>query len=136
MHPIGKLSVLTDFYLQSFLKKSSFMIWVPRLLSIILLFVLTVYTIYAFLPNISELTNNLFFYFLPSLFIFVTIFVSWKHQRLAGLLFTLLGVLLLFPYQVRVGVIVYLTLVITGLMFISYSKENFHYNSRIRTAKK
>lgn len=94
--------------------------WIPRVLTIILIIGITIYTYVTFYddPVIFNKIEELLFYFLPTFIMLFFFKVAWNHETTGGILLFLIASILLLVYQVKVGIAVFLSLLITGTLFL------------------
>lgn len=75
--------------------RHSFIYWTPRVVSIIFILFLTLFSLDVFEPgrSASQIALGLFIHNLPSLFLTVILIISWKHEIVGGITFILAGLL-------------------------------------------
>lgn len=76
-------------------KVSKFIYWTPRILSILFLLFLTIFSfdIFGNGYNFWETVIGLFMHNIPSLILLVVLIISWKHEIVGGIAFILAGLL-------------------------------------------
>lgn len=74
---------------------NKFIYWTPRLLGIIYILFLTLFSLDVFQPGLSprEVILGLFIHNIPSLILIVALILSWKQEIYGATVFTLAGLL-------------------------------------------
>ncbi|MDO8269154.1 MAG: hypothetical protein Q7T54_00600 [Candidatus Levybacteria bacterium] len=131
LHPVTKALTFIEFNsgrLRKWLRKKTRRITLHHILTLMLAsFVfafLSVYT-YDVFKNDLEVwgsAGGFLFYFMPSITLLILMHISRKNRNLGGLLFILVSYGLFFPYNVSIGLIVSLLLLLTGLMYLTDHK--------------
>lgn len=116
--------------------KGSFGIWLPRVLSILFVLFLMLFSLDIFSPDASvgEIVVGLLMHNIPALILLVAAIVSWKYEIVGGIVFVLAGiaytVLLLLPGSPSVErllpvLIIALPAIVVGVLFIrNWTKKN------------
>lgn len=70
-----------------------FIYWAPRILSIIFILFLALFSLDVFQPGLttSQIALGLFMHNLPSLFLLLILIISWKYEIVGGIAFSLAG---------------------------------------------
>lgn len=77
-------------------KGNKLVFWLPRILSIIFILFLMVFSLDIFQPGLSfgQIVAGLFMHNLPALFLLIIVAISWKkYPFLAGITFILAGII-------------------------------------------
>ena len=76
-------------------KTSKFIYWTPRILSIIFLLFLAIFSLDVFEPGLrfSQILLGLFMHNLPVIILFIILWISWKYEIVGGIAFILAGLL-------------------------------------------
>ncbi|MCX6741801.1 MAG: hypothetical protein NTX24_01330 [Candidatus Pacearchaeota archaeon] len=76
-------------------KEGGWIFWTPRILSIIFILFLVLFSLDVFDGNYGFWGTilGLFMHNLPSLFLLVVLLISWKHETVGGIVFILAGLL-------------------------------------------
>jgi asparagine N-glycosylation enzyme membrane subunit Stt3 len=76
-------------------KINRFLYWAPRILSILFICVLILYSLDVFNSGSGfwETILGLFMHNIPAIFLLIILLISWKHELVGGIIFTVLGVL-------------------------------------------
>ena len=74
-------------------KTNKFIFWTPRILAILFILFLALFSLDVFenCNGFLECTLALFMHNLPSLILLVILIISWKHDLIGGIIFTILG---------------------------------------------
>ena len=75
-------------------KINKFLYWTPRILSIIFIIFLALFSLDVFDGNYTffQTLLGLFMHNIPSLFLLITLLISWKHEIVGGIVFILAGI--------------------------------------------
>ena len=75
--------------------KQDVVYWVPRILSIMFILFLTLFSLDVFSPGLSawEIAIGLFMHNIPALALALVLIISWKREIVGGIAFILAGVL-------------------------------------------
>jgi len=75
-------------------KINKFIYWTPRILSILFILFLMLFSLDVFEPGLSarEIAIGLFMHNIPALILLVVLVVSWKHEIVGGVVFILAGI--------------------------------------------
>ena len=75
-------------------KINKFLYWTPRILSIIFIIFLALFSLDVFDGNYTffQTLLGLFMHNIPSLFLLITLLISWKHEIVGGVVFILAGI--------------------------------------------
>jgi hypothetical protein len=111
-------------------KQDHWFLWVPRILSIVLIIYITAYT-YDLFSDTTVVTNGveLLFYMLPSLIIIMILTLGWRHEHITGMLILFISGVFLLIYHVFISIGVFITLLFIGTLFLvdeSKIKQKFH----------
>jgi len=85
-------------------KISKFLYWAPRILSILFILFLSLFSLDIFGNNYTfwETVVGLFMHNLPSLVLLIVLLISWKHELVGGVAFILAGLLYIVSTFMRV----------------------------------
>jgi hypothetical protein len=74
---------------------SKFVYWTPRILSILFILFLMMFSLDVFEPGLSakEIAIGLFMHNIPALILLIVTIISWKHEIVGGIIFILAGLL-------------------------------------------
>jgi hypothetical protein len=75
--------------------KRKILFWAPRILSIIFILFLMIFSLDVFAENLSfwEIALGLFMHNIPALILLVLVIVSWKHELVGAITFISAGIL-------------------------------------------
>jgi hypothetical protein len=84
-------------------KISKFVYWTPRILSIIFLLFLALFSLDVFEPGLSfwQITLGLFMHNIPVFFLLAILIISWKREIVGGIAFILAGILYIATMIIR-----------------------------------
>lgn len=76
-------------------KINKFIYWTPRILSIIFICFLALFSLDVFSPGLSfwQIAVGLFMHNIPALILLVVLLISWKYEIVGGIAFILAGIL-------------------------------------------
>lgn len=76
-------------------KVSKFIYWTPRILSIIFILFLALFSLDVFEGNYGfwETIVGLFIHNIPTIILLIVLIISWKHEIVGGISFVLAGIL-------------------------------------------
>ncbi|HOO68167.1 MAG TPA: hypothetical protein PLC53_02230 [Bacilli bacterium] len=76
-------------------KVNKFVYWIPRILSIILILLLTMlsFDVISDEYTIWEIILGLFMHNIPTIILLIALIISWKHEIVGGIIFNLAGLL-------------------------------------------
>jgi hypothetical protein len=76
-------------------KITKFIYWTPRILGIIFVLFLMMFSLDVFEPGLTiwQIIVALFMHNLPTLFLLIILIISWKHEIVGGIVFILAGLL-------------------------------------------
>ena len=88
---------------------NKFIYWAPRILGIIFILFLTMFSLDVFQPGLTvwQIVIGLFIHNLPALILLIVLIISWKYEIIGGIVFILAGLL-------------YICLLVTGSHFEWY----------------
>ncbi len=100
------------------INKRKLIYWLPRILSIwfvlfISLFALDVFSEYSG----WNVVLPLFIHLLPSIVLFIIIIITWKHERLGGFIFLIVGFFMLILSRFE-SIIISVPAIILGALFL------------------
>jgi hypothetical protein len=74
-------------------KVSKFIFWTPRILSILFICFLAMFSLDVFSPGLSfwEIVLGLFMHNIPIFLLIAVLVISWKHEVVGGIVFILAG---------------------------------------------
>lgn len=74
-------------------KTRSFIYWTPRILSILFILFLSLFSLDVIQPGLSawEIVAGLFMHNIPSLVLLIILIISWKYEIVGGVVFILAG---------------------------------------------
>lgn len=75
-------------------KINKFVYWTPRILSIIFLLFLTVFSLDVFEPGLTagQIALGLFMHNIPVFILAIVLWISWKYEIVGGIAFILAGI--------------------------------------------
>lgn len=84
-------------------KINKFIYWTPRILSIIFICFLALFSLDVFSPGLSfwQIAIGLFMHNIPALVLLVVLLISWKHEIAGGIAFILAGLLYIFSLVIN-----------------------------------
>jgi hypothetical protein len=76
-------------------KVNKFIYWTPRILAIIFILFLMIFSFDVFEPGLTawQIAIALFMHNLPSLLLAIVLIISWKHEIVGGIAYILAGLL-------------------------------------------
>lgn len=86
-------------------KVSRFVYWTPRILSIMFILLLTLFSFDVITPELSlgEIIIGLLVHNIPAIILLVTLIISWKYEIVGGIVFLIAGLLyVIFVLQVDI----------------------------------
>jgi hypothetical protein len=103
-------------------KINRFVYWAPRILSIIFILLLMLFSLDVFAENLSfwETALALFMHNIPALILLVLVIISWKHELVGAITFILAGLLYIIwtSSNVSIGAALSWSLQIAGPAFL------------------
>ncbi len=74
-------------------KINKFIYWTPRILGIVLVLFLMVFSLDVFEPGLTawQIALGLLMHNIPALFLLIILIISWKHEIVGGIVFILAG---------------------------------------------
>ncbi len=77
------------------MKINKFIYWTPRLLGIIFILFLMMFSLDVFQPGRTsqQIAIGLFMHNIPALFLLITLVISWKYEIFGGIIFIFAGLL-------------------------------------------
>ena len=77
------------------MKINKFIYWAPRLLGIIFILFLMMFSLDVFQPGRTsqQIAIGLFMHNIPALFLLITLVISWKYEIFGGIIFIFAGLL-------------------------------------------
>jgi hypothetical protein len=105
-------------------KTGKFLLWLPRILSILFIAFLAVFSLDVFEPGLkwSEIAVGLFMHNIPVFVLIAVLVVAWKHEIVGAVAFGLAGLLYVYLTVIRGGLPLELALswsmIIAGPAFI------------------
>ena len=75
-------------------KISKFVYWTPRILAILLILFLMIFSLDVFEPGLTgwQIVIGLFMHILPSLILAIVLWISWKYEIVGGVAFIIAGI--------------------------------------------
>lgn len=75
-------------------KINKFIYWTPRILGIVFVLFLMVFSLDVFEPGLTawQIALGLFMHNIPALFLLIILIISWKHEAVGGIVFILAGI--------------------------------------------
>lgn len=75
-------------------KAAAFIYWTPRILSIVFILFLSMFSLDVFSPELSigQIILGLFLHNIPSLVLLVVLLISWKREIVGAIVFILFGI--------------------------------------------
>jgi len=105
--------------------------WLPRILSIGFVVFLSLFSLDVFSEYRGwNVILPLFMHLLPSFALLILIIVAWKHERLGGFIFLIIGFLMLILSRFE-SIIISIPAIILGALFLSRK-----YLSEIKVSRK
>ena len=82
---------------------NKFIYWTPRILSIIFILFLALFSLDVFSPGLSywQIAVGLFMHNIPALVLLVVLLISWKYEIVGGIAFILAGLLYIFLLLIK-----------------------------------
>ncbi|MDD4135651.1 MAG: hypothetical protein PHN66_01105 [Candidatus Shapirobacteria bacterium] len=79
-------------------KVNKFIYWTPRILGIIFILFLTMFSLDIFQPGLTawQIAIGLFMHNIPALILLIILIISWKHEIVGGIVFILAGLFYFF----------------------------------------
>jgi hypothetical protein len=79
-------------------KINKFIFWTPRILGIIFILFLMMFSLDIFQPGLTawQITIGLFMHNIPVLILLIFLIISWKYEIVGGIVFILAGLLYIF----------------------------------------
>lgn len=76
-------------------KKHPWIYWTPRVLTIIFILFLALFSSDVFSPGLSfwQILGGLFMHNIPSFILIIVLIIAWKHEIVGGIAFVLAGIL-------------------------------------------
>ncbi len=76
-------------------KTNKFIYWTPRILAIIFILFLMMFSLDIFEPGLTagQIAVGLFMHNIPALFLLIILIISWRHEIIGGVVFILAGLL-------------------------------------------
>lgn len=76
-------------------KINKFVCWAPRILSIMFILFLMLFSLDVFAENLSfwEIAFGLFMHNIPALVLLIVLLISWRYEIVGGIAFILAGIL-------------------------------------------
>lgn len=98
-------------------KVSKFIYWIPRVVSILFIIFLAMFSLDVFTPGATakDIIIGLFMHNIPSLILVVVLIISWKYEIVGGLVFILAGLV----YIIMVAILQPWPLVLTWSLTIA-----------------
>jgi hypothetical protein len=86
-------------------KASKFIYWTPRILGIIFVLFLMMFSLDVFEPGMTawQIALGLFIHNIPSLILLIALIISWKHEIVGAVTFILAGLLYIISVALRPG---------------------------------
>ena len=77
---------------------NKFIYWTPRILGIIFILFLMMFSLDVFQPGLTalQIAVGLFIHNIPALILLIFLIISWKHEIVGGIVFILAGLLYIF----------------------------------------
>jgi len=120
------------------MKKNKLLFWTPRILGIIFVLFLMMFSLDVFQPGLTtwQIVIGLFMHNIPALFLLIILIISWKHEMVGGIVFILVGLLYVLMlvmnsklewYMLSWSVTIAGPAFLTGILFIiSWHKKHNH----------
>lgn len=89
-----------------------------QLLTIVLLFIITFYTLSLFFDLVVKQQKELFFYLIPSFILSALFFLMYKNEMLSGILFILLSFGFFLVYQISIASALFIYLLLIGILLL------------------
>lgn len=79
-------------------KVNKFIYWTPRILGIIFILFLTMFSLDIFQPGLTawQIAIGLFMHNIPALILLIILIISWKYEIVGGIVFILAGLFYFF----------------------------------------
>ena len=108
------------------MKKRGLLFWFPRLLSVLFILFLSMFSLNVFYQSLPllETFTAFFIHLLPSILLLIILLFACRHEFMGGILFVVLGFVYLtkgwnFPWQAKLAIC--LPLFLIGILFICNS---------------
>ncbi len=104
--------------------KTNTLIWLPRLLTIIFILFISIFSLDALSSNemLSQKLINFSIHLIPSFVLIATLIISWNRPLIGGLVFIILGIvftLFFNTYKEFINfLIISFPLILTGILFL------------------
>lgn len=84
-------------------KVSKFIYWVPRVISILFIIFLAMFSLDVFTPGATakDIIIGLFMHNIPALILVVVLIISWKYEVVGGIVFILAGLVYIIMVAIR-----------------------------------
>jgi len=84
-------------------KVNKLIYWTPRILGIIFVLFLMMFSLDVFQPGLTawQIALGLFMHNLPALLLLLVLIISWKHEIVGGIIFILAGLLYLLSLAIN-----------------------------------
>lgn len=84
-------------------KVSKFIYWMPRVVSILFIIFLVMFSLDVFTPGATakDIIIGLFMHNIPSLILVVVLIISWKYEIVGGIVFILAGLVYIIMVAIR-----------------------------------
>jgi hypothetical protein len=125
-------------------KRSRVVYWIPRVLSILAIVFISIFSLDAFAPNLTiwQQLVGFFIHMIPSFALAALLIYTWKHEKWGGILFLLIGLIftpIIFNWNYRMNNSVWISLaiittitlpfVVVGILFLWHYKMKREINS-------
>ena len=87
-------------------KINKFIYWIPRILAILLILFLMIFSLDVFEPGLTgwQVLLGLFMHNIPSLILVIVLWISWKYEIVGGVTFIIAGIAHMISSVVRADV--------------------------------
>lgn len=104
-------------------KKSNFLYWAPRIFGIMFVFFISLFALDVFGEFSGfDIVIALFMHLIPSFVLTGILIVSWRHERLGGILYLILAIVFTLFFKTYEDVIVFLLItgpvLLVGILFL------------------
>ncbi len=84
-------------------KVSKFIYWIPRVVSILFIIFLAMFSLDVFTPGATakDIIIGLFMHNIPALILVIVLIISWKYEIVGGIVFILAGLVYIIMVAIR-----------------------------------
>jgi len=111
--------------------KEDLFCWIPRIIAIIFIFFVSLFALDVFGEEVgyTETILGLIIHLVPSLVLIALLVISWKHEKIGGILFVILGVVFTIFFNTYHDIVTFLMISVpvflVGILFwVSATKKH------------